>query len=61
MHDTGKGVHLYVILSDPGQNDEAVLVVAFSTVRGGRHEDRSCIVEPGEHVDLPDQSFVYYA
>ena len=54
------GFHLWVVVSDPAQNSNDVLVVNLTTVRGGRFEDLSCVFEAGEHEWLSTKSFVAF-
>ena len=55
------GGHLWVVASDPDQNATRVLIVNFTTVRGVRFEDLSCVVEPGEHPRFTKPSYVAFA
>lgn len=53
------GDHLFVITTDAcpaGQH----LLVNLTSVRDGRHTDATCIVEPGEHPFITQQSYVLY-
>lgn len=38
-----------------------MLIASFSTIRGGRFEDHTCVIEPGLHHKVPNRSFIYYA
>jgi hypothetical protein len=46
LPDTSYDSHLWMVLSDPTQGDECVLV-NFTSWRADK--DQACIVEPGEH------------
>jgi len=55
------GGHLWVVASDPDLNSSQVLIVNFTTVRGVRSEDLSCVVEPDDHPWLTKNSYVVFA
>lgn len=50
--------HLYVVLSDPGQDSENVLIVNVTTYGPGK--DDSCILNVGDHPFLAHKSCVRY-
>ncbi len=52
--------HLWVVVSDPKQNPDEVLLVNFSSVKPGVPCDPACIVKIGDHPYITAQSFVYY-
>lgn len=54
------GYHLWVVTSDPFQNDKEILTVNLTTVRDLPHEDRSCLVQPGEHPRIDKPSYARY-
>ena len=54
----GLDPHLWVIVSDPSQYPDDVLIVNFTTRRDGC--DESCIVEPGEHPFVQHSTVVEY-
>jgi hypothetical protein len=54
------GYHLWVVISDPLQNDKEVLVVNLTIVRGVRFEDLSCVFEPDEHEWITSRSYVAF-
>lgn len=39
---------------------ERILLVPFCSVRGGRNEDLTCVVEKGEHPFVDHQTFLAY-
>lgn len=54
-----KGHHLCVILTDPGDPVDTVLMVPICTVKG-KH-DGTCILYPGDHQFINQESYVAYA
>lgn len=46
LPDTSYGSHLWMVISDPGQGDECV-IVNFTAWRADK--DQACVVEPGMH------------
>ena len=50
--------HLWVVLSDPHQNADTVLIVSITTFRP--EKDRACIIEAGEHALVRHRSCVAY-
>ena len=53
--------HLYVVISDPTQSQEEVVLVNISTVKASLPTDSSCIIKPGEHSYVTATSYVVYA
>lgn len=56
----GDGHHLWVVVSDPFQNDKEVLIVNLTSVRGGRFEDLCCVFEANEHEWITHTSYVAF-
>jgi hypothetical protein len=54
------GRHLWVVISDPFQNNDKVLIVNLTTVRGVRFEDLCCVIEPGEHEWVKARSYIKF-
>lgn len=54
-----KGHHLCVILTDPREPVDTVLMVPICTIKG-RH-DGTCILVPGDHNFIVQDSYVAYA
>jgi hypothetical protein len=55
--------HLFILLTDPHRNDTGVtsiLMVSISTVRTGIPHDATCILFPGDHPFVKQDSFVVY-
>ena len=52
--------HLWVVISDPVQDKERVLLVNFSSVKEGVPLDSACVLLPGEHPYISKDTFVYY-
>jgi len=55
--------HLFILLTDPqddGVRKNWVLLVSLSTVRRGVPHDRSCILQPGDHPFVRNDSYVVY-
>lgn len=54
------GRHYYFVISDPSLDAENVVVVNMTTYRGFASEDRSCILEEGEHPAVRHKSWIKY-
>jgi hypothetical protein len=58
--------HLWVIISDPVQNEDEIVHVNFTSINGtwgssnDPQNDRSCVIQPGEHEFVTHPTFVYY-
>lgn len=50
--------HLWVLISDPGQDDERLLVVKFN--RWKRYHDQACVLEVGDHPFIRERTCVNY-
>ncbi|MCL2118841.1 MAG: hypothetical protein FWH27_10495 [Planctomycetaceae bacterium] len=50
--------HLYIIVSDPSQNSDAVFLVMVSTHE--TYKDETCILESGDHPRINHRSVVIY-
>ena len=50
--------HVCVIASDPKQNAQEVLLVAFTTLEP--YKDDTCLIEAGEHPRISHQSCIAY-
>lgn len=56
--------HLFIILTNPFNDDaggKPVLMVPISSVKPGIPFDSACILNPGDHKFVTQQSFVLYA
>lgn len=51
--------HLWMIISDPDQNPDAVLIVMFNTLRDLRH-DPACVLDKGDHPFINRPTWVNY-
>lgn len=52
--------HLWVVVSDPKQNPDEILLVNFSSRKPGVPFDSACMANVGDHAYLRTPSFVYY-
>jgi hypothetical protein len=52
-------LHLRFVLSEP-DIDGTVLVVGMSRLRKNGREDLSCILSPGDHPQVHEESFIRY-
>lgn len=55
--------HLFILLTDPHDDEagtKAVLMVSLSTVRVGMPHDPTCLLYPGDHPFVKNNSFVVY-
>lgn len=53
--------HLFILLSDPVNDEKVVLMASISSVKPGRWCDNSCLLSPGDHPFINKDSFVDYA
>jgi hypothetical protein len=53
------GGHIWVVISDPAQDPDQVLVVNFTENR--RWQDKSCVIVVGDHPAIYKETCVYYA
>lgn len=51
--------HLFIILTNPN-NDKDVLLVNVSSIRPGRYHDPACKIAPKAHPFIKRDSFIYY-
>jgi len=59
MIPTGPGEHLFVITTDACPQDKHILV-NLTSVKPGRNIDSTCIVHPGEHPFVDQESYILY-
>lgn len=52
-------LHLHVILTDQCE-DALHLVVSVATVKAGQFHDKTCILKPGEHPFIKNETYVEY-
>ena len=52
--------HTWVILSDPAQDPDRILIVSFTSYTAGVGMDASCVVDITEFSVLTNRSSVYY-
>ncbi|MGL6073230.1 MAG: hypothetical protein ACRC8S_03605 [Fimbriiglobus sp.] len=53
--------HLWIVISDPNQNPDKVIIAYLTTVKGRRFEDLSCVFDAGEHPFITRESAVAYS
>ncbi len=51
--------HLWIILSDPAQDADRLVMVSFTTFR--RDKDQTCVLRPGDHPFVTRDTLVCYA
>lgn len=51
--------HLWIVISDPKQNRDEVLLVNFSSVKSEVPYDPACVVKIGDHPCIRTETFVY--
>ncbi len=51
--------HLWVIVSDPSQDADRLVIVSFTTY--GRYKDQTCAVRPGDHPFVTRDTLVCYS
>jgi len=54
----GSGSHLWIVVSDPQQNANQVLLVNLTSNRAW--QDQSCIISAGEHPFVTRETIVFY-
>jgi hypothetical protein len=54
-----EGQHLYVIMTNPCDEGQSLLV-SLSSIKEGRFHDPACIIEVGEHPFVTKRSYVEY-
>lgn len=52
--------HTWVVLTDPDQNTDQILIVSFTSFTPGIGMDASCVVETNEYLILTNRSCIYY-
>lgn len=52
--------HWWIIVSDPQQNSNKIVIVNSTSWKGTGREDSSCILEEGEHPFLKQKSYIIY-
>ena len=57
-HGNKKDYHLFVILNDPIEYDNSMLIVNITTERDGC--DNTVILKAGDHPKITDNSYVFY-
>ena len=55
-----KQLHLCIAMTEPQEEPAIVVMVNISTVHNKRHEDRTVILQPGDHEFIKHESFVAY-
>ena len=56
----GQDSHLWIVLSDPIQDPDRILVVNATTWEGSYHKDPACTLDAGDHEFFDHKSFVYF-
>lgn len=57
--ESGSYFHLRFAISEP-DIDGTVLVVGMSTLQGTGREDLSCVLKPGDHPQVREDSYIRY-
>ena len=52
--------HPWIIINDPSQHDGTALYVNITSVRGGRFEDLTCVLQSGEHPAVSHSSYIRF-
>ncbi len=56
----GVGQHLNIIVSDPTQVPEKLLIVTATTLREGKFHDPSCVLNAGDHPFIIHKSYIAF-
>jgi len=54
------GHHLWVVVSNPFQNDREVLILNLTSIRNSPFDDLSCVFDAGDHPWIRHPTFVNY-
>lgn len=52
--------HLWIVISDPGQDSEHILMVNVTSIKFGRDVDVACVLRIGDHPFIHSDSYIYY-
>lgn len=53
--------HLFILLTNPIGEANEIAMVSLSTVREGKHHDKTCLLFPGDHPFIRENSYVVYS
>src|SRR6266481_5932540 len=49
--------HLWIVINDPARHDGLALYVNITSLKGGRFDDLTCVLQRGEHVAANHPSY----
>ena len=52
--------HPWIIINDPAQHGGLALYVNITSLKGGRFDDLTCVLQRGEHVAVSHPSYVRF-
>ncbi len=52
--------HLWLVVNDPAQHDGLALYVNVTSLKGGRFDDLTCVLQRGEHVAVTHPSYIRF-
>ncbi len=52
--------HPWIVINDPSQHDGQALYVNITSIKGGRFDDLTCVLQRGEHVSVTHASFIRF-
>jgi hypothetical protein len=52
--------HPWIIINDPAQHGGLALYVNITSLRGGRFDDLTCVLQAGEHISISHPSYIRF-
>lgn len=52
--------HPWIIINDPSQHDRLALYVNITSIKGGRFDDVTCVLQRGEHISVSRPSYIRF-
>lgn len=52
--------HPWTIINDPSQHDGLALYVNITSIKGGRFDDLTCVLQRGEHISVSRPSYIRF-
>ena len=52
--------HPWIIINDPSQHDGLALYVNITSLKGGRFDDLTCVLQRGEHAAVSHPSYIRF-
>src|SRR5437899_2322339 len=52
--------HPWIIINDPSQHGGLALYVNITSIKGGRFDDLTCVLQRGEHISVSRPSYIRF-